>query len=68
MPRPRPPAPIRLRWILLTALLLGIGAGLLAVVGDVNVPTAILTGAGTFSGSVLLLLEMIAFARPPKNR
>ncbi|WP_067501699.1 hypothetical protein [Actinoplanes sp. TFC3] len=44
--------------ILITALVAGLGAGLLADAGGMNTPTAILTAAGAFSGAAVLLVEL----------
>lgn len=60
---PPTPAP-RSVWIaviLLAAVHVGAGAGLLAYVGGANVSTAVLTGGGAFGGTVLLLLALLTF-------
>jgi hypothetical protein len=52
-------------WLAITVLaatLTGAAGGLLAWVGGANPPMSILTGAGAFSGTVLLLLAMLRFA------
>ncbi len=45
----------------LSAVLIGTAGGLLAWIGGLNPPTAILTGGGTFAGTVLLVLTMLRF-------
>ena len=45
----------------LTAVLVGTAGGLLAWAGGMNPPTAILTGGGTFTGTVLLVLTVLRF-------
>ena len=47
--------------VMLAAVLVGAAGGLLAWGGGANPPMAILTGAGTFSGAVLLFLAMFRF-------
>ncbi len=46
----------------LTAALIGAVGGLLAWSGGMNPPTAILTGGGAFTGTVLLIITMLRFA------
>ena len=46
----------------LTAALIGVAAGVLAWVGGLNPPTAILSGGATFGGTVLLVLTVLRFA------
>lgn len=46
----------------LTAALVGAAGGLLAWVGGLNPPTAILTGGASFGGTVLLVLAAVRFA------
>ncbi|MEU7935264.1 hypothetical protein [Micromonospora echinofusca] len=45
----------------LTAGLVGAAAGLLAWAGGLNPPTAVLTGGGSFAGTMLLILTAIQF-------
>lgn len=47
--------------IMLTAMLVGVAGGLLAWIGGLNPPTAILTGGGAFGGTVLLVLTILRF-------
>ncbi len=46
----------------LTAALVGAAAGLLAWAGELNPPTAILTGGAAFGSTVLLVLAVLHFA------
>lgn len=55
---------IRGLWLAITvliAILVGASGGLLAWAGGMNPPTAILTGGGAFTGTVLLVLTMLRF-------
>ena len=55
---------IRALWlssILTWSFIAGAAAGLLSWAGGANPPAAILTGAGAFSGAVLLLLAIVKF-------
>jgi hypothetical protein len=55
---------VRGLWLAITvlaAVLVGAGGGLLAWAGGMNPPTAILTGGGAFTGTVLLVLAMLRF-------
>jgi hypothetical protein len=55
---------VRGLWLAITvlaAVLVGSAGGLLAWVGGMNPPTAILTGGGAFAGTVLLVLTMFRF-------
>lgn len=47
--------------IMLTAAFVGATGGLLGWIGGLNPPTAILTGAGAFGGTVLLVLTVLRF-------
>jgi hypothetical protein len=64
---PTPPlssSTVRGLWLaitVLTAILVGASGGLLAWAGGMNPPTAILTGGGAFTGTVLLVLTMLRF-------
>lgn len=54
-----PPAPMgtpRWVWMLLTAALVAVGAGVLAHAGGTSVPDAIFKGGATLAGTVGLLL------------
>jgi heme A synthase len=59
-----PPTPrsVWIALILMAAVIVGAGAGLLAYAGGANVPMAVLTGGGAFAGTVLLLLALLSFA------
>jgi hypothetical protein len=50
--------PLWLGLFLLTAVVIGAAAGLLAYAGGTNLPTAILTGGGAFAGTTGLLLAL----------
>jgi hypothetical protein len=52
---------IWLGMILLAAAMLGSVGGLLSWLGGMNVANAILAGAGTFSGAILLMLALFRF-------
>jgi hypothetical protein len=55
---------VRGLWLAITVLagtLLGTAGGLLAWTGGMNPPMAILTGAASFSGTVLLVIAMLRF-------
>jgi len=63
--RPLTNSALRGLWLAITVLagaLTGTAGGLLAWIGGVNPPMAVLTGAGAFSGAVLLILAMLRFA------
>lgn len=55
---------VRGLWVaitLLTAALTGGAAGVLAWLGGVNPPSAILTAGGAFGGTVILVLTVVRF-------
>ena len=55
---------IRAIWlgiILLAATMIGSAGGLLSWLGGMNVANAILSGAGTFSGAIILILALFHF-------
>lgn len=55
---------VRGLWLAITvlaAVLVGTAGGLLAWTGGMNPPSAILTGGGAFTGTVLLILTMLRF-------
>jgi len=47
--------------ILITALIAALVSGLLSWAGGMNPPTAVLAGAGAFSGSTLLMITALRF-------
>ncbi len=61
----RHPPELRALWlacILITALIVGLVAGVLSWAGGMNAPTAVLTGSGAFSAGALLMLSLVKFA------
>jgi hypothetical protein len=56
------PRSVWIALILITAVIAGMGAGLLAFASGAHVATAVLTGGGAFAGTVLLLLALFNFA------
>jgi hypothetical protein len=60
----RHPPELRALWlacILITALIAALVSGLLSWAGGMNPPTAVLAGAGAFSGSTLLMITVLRF-------
>ena len=56
---------LRAIWIalvLIIAVMVGASAGLLAWASGASVATAVLTGGGTFAGTVMLLMALLNFA------
>jgi hypothetical protein len=51
----------------LTAVLVGFAGGLLAWASGLNPPAAVLSGGGSFAGTVLLLLTVLRFAASPQE-
>jgi hypothetical protein len=54
--------PIWIALILIVAVIVGTSAGLLAFASGAHVAVAVLTGGGTFAGTVMLLLALLKFA------
>lgn len=59
--RPYEPRGLWLALILLTAVGIAVGAGILSWLGGMNPPTAILAGGGAFSAATLLMITLQRF-------
>jgi hypothetical protein len=58
---------IWLALIILTAGVTAVGAAILAWIGGTNPPLSVLTGGGTFGGTIVILLTMIRYAEGPQS-
>lgn len=63
VPSPAAPPGVWTALILLTAVIIGVGAGVLAWAGGANPPNAILVGGASFGGTALLILAVFNFHR-----
>jgi hypothetical protein len=53
--------PLWLAWLLLTATLIGVAAGVLSWLAGMTAPAAVLSGGGAFAGATLLLINLQHF-------
>jgi len=56
--------PLWLAWILLTATLIGVAAGVLSWLAGAAAPAGILAGGAAFAGTTVLLINLEHFLAP----